>query len=257
MPRATSAAARPTRPSDSSPGSSGGSKASTGTRPSTGSKSTGTRTAPAKRPATATRPRSSAVARARKAKRTSSWWWAVALAAVVAIGGVAVFASGGGSGGSTASSTGSTGPVLAPADANLSGKTIDGMSCLGTEQLAFHDHAHLAVFVNGAQRTVPEFIGIKPDGSCLYWLHSHTPDGVIHMESPEQRSFTLGNYFDVWGQPLSASQVGPVKGTVTAFVDGKQVTGNPRDIKLGEHVNIQLDVGKVVPFKSYTYGEGL
>jgi hypothetical protein len=96
-----------------------------------------------------------------------------------------------------------------------------------------------------------------PDFSCLYWLHSHTPDGVIHMESPEQRSFTLGNYFDVWGQPLSASQVGPAKGTVTAFVDGKQVTGNPRDIKLGEHVNIQLDVGKVVPFKSYTYSEGL
>jgi hypothetical protein len=249
MPRATSAPARPTR----APSSSTGSKSSTGSRTAPGSK-----TAPAKRPATATRPRSSAVARARKAKRTSSWWWALALAAVVAIGGVAVFASGGGSGSSTStSSTGSTGPVLAPADANLSGKTIDGMSCLGSEQLAFHDHAHLTVLVNGARRTVPAFIGIKPDGSCLYWLHSHTPDGVIHMESPEQRSFTLGNYFDVWGQPLSANQVGPVKGTVTAFVDGKKITGNPRDIKLGEHVNIQLDVGKVVSFKSYTYGEGL
>ena len=85
-------------------------------------------------------------------------------------------------------------------------------SCLGTEQLAFHDHAHLAVFVNGAQRTVPAFIGIKPDGSCLYWLHSHTPDGVIHMESPEQRSFTLGNYFDIWGQPLSATPGRPGQG---------------------------------------------
>jgi hypothetical protein len=242
MPRPTSTAGRPTRPSDAS----------------TGSKSTGTRTAPVKQPATATRPRSNAVARARRAKRTSSWWWALALAAVVAIGGVAVFASGGGSGSSSStSSTGSTGPVLAPADASLTGKTIDGIQCLGSEQLAFHDHAHLAVFVNGAQRTVPAFIGIKPDGSCLYWLHSHTPDGVIHMESPEQRTFTLGNYFDIWGQPLSATQVGPANGTVTAFVDGKKVTGSPRDIKLGEHVNIQLDVGKVVPFKSYTYGEGL
>jgi hypothetical protein len=234
MPRPTGGAARPT----GSSGTSSGSKSSTATK-------------------TAARPRSTAVARARRAKRTSSWWWALALAAVVAIGGVAIFASGGGSGGSNASSTGKTGPVLAPADASLTGNTIDGIQCLGSEQLAFHDHAHLTVFVNGSQRTVPAFIGIKPDGSCLYWLHSHTPDGVIHMESPEQRTFTLGNYFDIWGQPLSATQVGPAQGAVTAFVDGKKVTGDPRDIKLGEHTNIQLDVGKVVPFKSYTYGEGL
>jgi hypothetical protein len=77
------------------------------------------------------------------------------------------------------------------------------------------------------------------------------------MESPIQKTFTLGNYFDIWGQPLSSTQVGPATGTVTAYVDGKKFTGDPRDIKLGEHVNIQLDVGKVVPFKNYTYAEGL
>ena len=147
--------------------------------------------------------------------------------------------------------------MLASASTNLDGKTIDGIQCLGSEQLKFHNHAHLSVFVDGEQRTVPAFIGIAPDGSCLYWLHSHTPDGVIHMESPVSRTFTLGNYFDIWGQPLSATQVGPAKGTVTAFVNGKKVTGDPRDIRLDEHANIQLDVGKVVPFKNYKYGEGL
>jgi hypothetical protein len=204
------------------------------------------------------RPRPNAVVRARKAKRAGSWWWIVALACVVAIGIGAVALSGGGSGSSpSASPTGSTGPVLAAASASLTGKTIDGIQCLGSEQLKFHDHAHLSVFVDGKQRTVPAFIGIAPDGSCLYWLHSHTPDGVIHMESPIQRTFTLGNYFAIWGQPLSATQVGPAKGTITAFVDGKKVTGDPSTIKLGEHVNVQLDVGKVVPFKNYSYGSGL
>jgi hypothetical protein len=198
------------------------------------------------------------VKRARKAKRGSSWWWAAALAAIIAIGGIAVALSGGGSTGSSlASGDGSTGPELAAANTNITGKAVDGIECLGSEQLKFHDHAHLAIFVDGEQRTVPAFIGIAPDGSCLYWLHSHTPDGVVHMESPISRGFTLGNYFDIWGQPLSATQVGPAKGTVTAFVDGKKVSGDPRDIRLGEHVNIQLDVGKAVPFKSYTYGEGL
>jgi hypothetical protein len=229
------------------PGSSSGR-----TRPasssSSGSKST---------TATATRPKANAAVRARKAKRTSSWWWAAVLAAVIAIGGVAVAVSSGGSDSSSGSGTGSTGPELAAANANVTGQPVDGIECLGSEQLKFHDHAHLAIFVNGAQRTVPAFIGIAPDGSCLYWLHSHTPDGIIHMESPISRGFTLGNYFDIWGQPLSATQVGPAKGTVTAFVDGKKVTGDPRDIRLGEHVNVQLDVGKVVPFKSYEYGEGL
>jgi hypothetical protein len=220
-----------------------------------------TKAAPGSRTATATRPRPkpNAVVRGRKTKRSSSWWWIAALACVVAVGAGAVALSSGGSGssGSSASGDGSTGPVLASASKSLDGKTIDGIQCLGSEQLKFHNHAHLSVFVNGEQRTVPAFIGIAPDGSCLYWLHSHTPDGVIHMESPVSRTFTLGNYFDIWGQPLSSSQVGPEKGSVTAFVNGKKVTGDPRDIRLDEHANIQLDVGEVVPFKDYKYGEGL
>ena len=47
-------------------------------------------------------------------------------------------------------------------------------------------------------------------GQCIYWLHTHAPDGVIHIESPTQRIYTLGNFFDEWRQPLSANQVGGV-----------------------------------------------
>ena len=245
MPKSMNSGARPSSSSSDSSSSSTATKTNPG-----GQRSTTTATRP--------RPRPTAVTRARKAKRTSSWWWAAILAIVVAVGGIAIVAVGGGSGNSSSSSsTGSTGPQLAAADTNITGQPVNGIECLGSEQLKFHDHAHLSIFVDGAQRTVPAFIGIAPDGSCLYWLHSHTPDGVIHMESPVQRSFTLGDYFDIWGQPLSSTQVGPAKGTVTAFVDGKRFNGDPRTIKLAEHANIQLDVGKVVPFKDYTYGQGL
>ena len=62
-------------------------------------------------------------------------------------------------------------------------------------------------------------------------------------ESPVERTYTLGNFFDEWGQPLGPGQVGPAKGKVTAIVNGKVFKGNPRDVPLGSHENLQLDVG--------------
>ena len=80
-------------------------------------------------------------------------------------------------------------------------------------------------------------------GSCFYWLHTHAADGIIHIESPVHRTFTLGDFFDEWRQPLSTRQVGPAKGQVTAIVNGKVWTGNPRNVPLGSHENLQLEVG--------------
>ncbi|MGH3274010.1 MAG: hypothetical protein ACRDNZ_06740, partial [Streptosporangiaceae bacterium] len=80
-------------------------------------------------------------------------------------------------------------------------------------------------------------------GTCFYWLHTHAADGVIHIESPVQRTYTLGQFFDEWGQPLGPGQVGPDRGHVTALVNGKVDQGNPRDIPLTAHARIQLEVG--------------
>ncbi len=80
-------------------------------------------------------------------------------------------------------------------------------------------------------------------GACISWLHTHTTDGIIHTEAPAQHTYTLGNFFDVWGQPLSRTQVGPAKGKVTAFYNGQVWLGDPRDIPLKEHTQVQLEVG--------------
>jgi hypothetical protein len=61
----------------------------------------------------------------------------------------------------------------------------------------FHIHTHLDIFINGNHYTVPSQIGIKPDDRCLYWLHTHDDNGVIHIEAPEKRDFTLGKFFDI------------------------------------------------------------
>jgi hypothetical protein len=95
-------------------------------------------------------------------------------------------------------------------------------------------------------------------GTKYYWLHTHDETGVIHIESPVQRTYTLGNFFDEWGQQLGPDQIGPNKGKITAWVNGKPYTGNPRDIPLTAHNVIQLDLGTpVVPFSNYTFAQGL
>ena len=147
-------------------------------------------------------------------------------------------------------------PTLAATAARAGGPSVDGISCDTGEQLVYHIHVHLTVFVNGAPRQVPAGIGIPgaraaqtpagpfiETGTCFYWLHTHAPDGIIHIESPVRRTYTLGDFFDEWGQPLGRAQAGPAKGHVTALYNGQVYTGNPRDIPLTAHAQIQLEVG--------------
>jgi len=56
--------------------------------------------------------------------------------------------------------SGLNGPVLSGLDSAAQGSTVHGIQCSSSEQTVYHIHAHLAVFVNGAQRTVPYGIGI-------------------------------------------------------------------------------------------------
>src|SRR4051794_29588315 len=140
---------------------------------------------------------------------------------------------------------------------------INGISCDALESTIFHIHVHLAVFFDQDEQVIPFGVGIgEPwevenspagpfvvDGLCFYWIHTHTEDGVVHIESPVRRTFKLGDFFAIWEQPLSATQVGPKQGQVIAYVNGDKVTTNPEDIPLLEHSQIQLDVGAdVAPY---------
>ena len=145
--------------------------------------------------------------------------------------------------------------------------TVHGITCGPTEQLAYHIHAHLAVYADGQPRALPGGIGIPgstvqqspqgPEalgGQCIYWLHTHAPDGIIHIESPTQRVYTLGEFFDEWHQPLSRTAVGSATGPVTAFVNGTVYHGDPRAIPLNAHAVIQLDVGSpATPFRGLSW----
>jgi hypothetical protein len=164
------------------------------------------------------------------------------------------------------------GPVFADVQVVHLGEKIDGIPCQTTEKLTYHVHAHLTLFANGKAYQVPYGIGIGPplagqqtsagpfvtSGSCIMWMHTHASDGIIHMEAPTARGFTLGEFMDIWGLKLTSKQVGPHSGTVTAFYDGKQWKGDPRNIPLANRTEVQLDVGSpVVPPEHITFPPGL
>jgi len=175
---------------------------------------------------------------------------------------------------------GVTGPegVPVPAAAPLAGtataatgQPVDQISCQTGEQTLFHIHAHLAIFVNGKAWQIPAAIGIPgaqaqqtpngpyiATGSCFYWLHTHAADGIIHIESPVQRTYTLGDFFDEWGQPLGPAQAGPATGRVVAIYNGQVYQGNPRDIPLDAHAQIQLEIGTpLIAPQPVTFSAGL
>jgi len=164
----------------------------------------------------------------------------------------------------------SAAPLAGTATA-ATGQAVDGISCQTSEQTVFHIHAHLTVFVNGSARQIPAAIGIPgaqatntpqgpfiETGTCFYWLHTHAADGIIHIESPVQRTYTLGNFFDEWGQPLGPDQVGTASGHVVAIYNGQVYQGNPRNIPLNAHAQIQLEVGSpLVAPEQITFPNGL
>ncbi len=196
----------------------------------------------------------------RRALSRSSWIAPVAVAAVL---GLTLQACGSAV---TTQSSGpegiplETGPALAPASTAADGAPVDGVQCEASEQVAYHIHSHLLVFVNGQPRSLPSGIGLVTPvvqntaqgafasaSRCYYWLHVHAGDGIIHVESPTQQIYTLGQFFALWHQPLSSDAVGPATGAVTAYVNGKPFTGDPRTIPLKDHEAIQLDVGTPAP----------
>jgi hypothetical protein len=93
----------------------------------------------------------------------------------------------------------------------------------------------------------PQYGSVVGSGRGVFWLHTHTTDGVIHVESPTRSIYTLGDFFGVWRQPLSADRIARLHGKVSAFVNGKPWHKSPTTIPLLPHEDIQLEIGQPSP----------
>jgi hypothetical protein len=128
------------------------------------------------------------------------------------------------------------------------GLPIDGIHCDVQEGTVEHIHTRLQIFNRGKSLTIPAMIGIPRQGTCLYWVHTHSGDGYIHIESPVVRTFTLGQFFDIWGEDLSWTKASDVQAPhgkrLSIWLNGTLWHGkDPREIALRDRETIVIQNG--------------
>jgi hypothetical protein len=121
-----------------------------------------------------------------------------------------------------------------------------GLPALSQEGTVLHVHQHLDVFVAGRHVVVPAGIGIDPDGRFISPIHTHDATGVIHVESPTLRPFTLGELFGVWGVRFDSRCLGGYctgrGGALRVYANGEPVS-DPQLLELTEHEEIVVTFG--------------
>ena len=146
-----------------------------------------------------------------------------------------------------------------------------GLHALAREGVAVHIHQHLDIVINGrVLRGLPPYIGIHidqqhPNKSFITEIHTHDQSGIIHVESPTVRTFTLADFFDVWGVRFSSRCLGGYCASgnkkIYVWVNAKRVRTDPRKIVLKSHQEIVVAYGtlasvpKPLP-RSYPFPSG-
>jgi hypothetical protein len=147
-------------------------------------------------------------------------------------------------------------------------RPVRGLSCRRDARPRYG--VHLELFANRRVVIIPAGVGIAPprkevgayvvEGRCEYPAITVEPTGVIQVD--RTASLTLGDFFAIWGQPLSRRRLAGFTaqaGTrVRAFVGGEEWRGDLGGIALRRHAQIVLEVGGfVAPHRRYGFPPGL
>ncbi len=108
-------------------------------------------------------------------------------------------------------------------------------------------HANLRLTYNGQAQPAAVPAGVGLTDSCRYRLFTTDASGTIDIAStPSERgrTYTLGDFLDVWGVP-DVQSIGPYLGTgirVSVLVDARAYQGDPRTIPLHDGTNVVVQV---------------
>ena len=123
----------------------------------------------------------------------------------------------------------------------------DKLPALEAEGTVLHTHQHLDIFIDGRAIPVPAGIGINDAEQFISPSHVHDDTGILHVESPKIDTFTLGQFFDIWGVRFDAKCIGGYCATLEkplhVHVNGKLQDGDPRLIALKPHQEIAIVYG--------------
>lgn len=144
----------------------------------------------------------------------------------------------------------------------LAGLKNAKLDALGAEGTVLHIHQHIDIIVNGQNIIIPADIGIGT--GFISPMHTHDASGILHVESPVQKDFTLGQFFTEWGVKLDSNCI------ATFCSDGShkfivgingQPVSDPANYVVKAHDEIEIWYGPktenptLIP--SYTFTGGL
>ena len=147
------------------------------------------------------------------------------------------------------------GPAIGTArwpDPQTDGSPIGRFTCVFRPSSELSFHAHLSILVNNELQKVPLYLGAsrQPPTHCFYAIHTHDASGRIHVTPAAPDTFTLGELFEIWGQPLSSTNVAGITGLpVEIFVTDDGMTFKVEDtdwagIELLPHREITIALGE-------------
>jgi hypothetical protein len=131
-----------------------------------------------------------------------------------------------------------------PASATPSEAPSDGheIGCdLGGHDAAYHIHTLVGIRIDGDLYAPPANIGIT---DCMYWVHTHAADGIVHVEAPAQVAPTLGAFLDIWAETypdddlLARAHAAIAAGEVT--LDDQPYAGDALAVPLKDKLRIIL-----------------
>lgn len=133
---------------------------------------------------------------------------------------------------------------------NNAGLTIDSIQCDLVEHFNFHIHSRLEIKIDDRPIAIPGGIGIIPE-KCIYWLHPHDDTGTIHIESPIEQTFTLGQFLNIWERFDNSSLIQVITNNIlndtNVDFNGKQIDGitDHKDIELKDNATISINFSRL------------
>ncbi len=79
------------------------------------------------------------------------------------------------------------------------------LACTSDVATKFHIHPELRIVIGGKDEPIPSDVGVEP--GCLRAIHTHDEIGIIHVEAPEPKDFTLSDFFAVWNKDFSRNSI--------------------------------------------------
>ena len=127
---------------------------------------------------------------------------------------------------------------------------IDSIQCDLVERFNFHIHSRLEIKIDDRPIVIPGGIGLIPE-KCIYSLHTHDDTGTIHIESPIEKTFTLGQFLNVWEEfdnsPLIQGITNNILNVTNVDANGKQIGGisDYKNIELKDNATLSINFSRL------------